>query len=155
MVAGLIYHIIILTISLKVWGQGTGGYYLNILAVPLGMALGIGLWRLFSIKSISTIIVALLIYDFYFILWMQWANMLAYAGIVTPTPIRHLFGFPQKLPSFLGIVESIRRLEVLSYPKFAITSGIIGLVFEISGLVLLFVHSVKLKKQNVHLEIPS
>jgi hypothetical protein len=148
MVAGLIYHSIMLAVSCKAWGQGTGGYYLNILLVPLGMVLGSGLWTLLSTKRTAMITVVLLSFDFCFVLWMQWANLLAYAGIVTPTPIRHLFGFPQKLPDFLGIFESIRRLDVLSYPKFAIACWIVGLVLEISGLFLLFINARNLKNQT-------
>jgi hypothetical protein len=148
MLAGLVYHVIILAVSLKAWGQGTGGNYLNILVIPLGMVLGIGLFALFSSRKMSLIILMLLVYDICFVLWMQWANLLAYAGIVTPTPIRHLFGFPQKLPDFLGIFESIRRLDVLSYPKFAIACWIVGLVLEISGLVLLLINGRNLKNQT-------
>jgi hypothetical protein len=59
-----------------------------------------------------------------------------------------LFVFPQKLPDFLGIFESIRRLDVLSYPKFAIACWIVGLALEIYGLILLIIYAGNLKNQT-------
>jgi hypothetical protein len=149
LLAAIVYHnVFLFAISLNGWGPGVGGYYMNILAVPLGMILGLGLAGALSSKRSFMFAMPLIAYGIAFFIWMNWANVLVYAGIVTPTPGRHFFGFPQELPSFLGIIESVHRLKVLTYPIFAIASWTLGMALEISGLVIVARYAEIWKKQG-------
>jgi hypothetical protein len=132
-VAGFVYQMLVL-IALTGQGSGFGGYYLHLLVVPLGSALGLGVgvwWRHAGTRILAT---AFVLYSAVFAVAISWAQVLLFAGILGKSESK-FYQMPPKLPPLLGLPEALARMTVLAYPFLGAIAWLVGAGLLLVGML--------------------
>jgi hypothetical protein len=124
MIAGLYYHLILFSAIHGQW-QGTGGEYLNCIAVPLAVLIALTVDAVKRVLLRGTFF-ALVSYSLLFVIVFFWLQMMLFSGICAPTPDQHFFHFFHGIPPLLGVPLAFRRLDVLSFPYVGVPLFVIG-----------------------------
>lgn len=137
MFLGLCYHVLI---RLVLSGHGVGtlgtpGWYLHMLAAPLGFAAGLGVMRLCSSRPLRRILAALVAYTLAYFLVAFGHQLLFYAGCIVKVPETKHFGFPAGPACSGGLLEVIQHLETLGQPWLGIPLVAAGLAMAAFALV--------------------
>lgn len=128
MIAGLYYHLILLSAIHGAW-QGTGGEYLNCIAVPLAVLIALTVDAFKRVLLRGTFF-ALVSYSLLFVIIFFWLQMMLFSGICAPTPDQHFFHFFHGIPPLLGVPLALKRLDVLSFPYFGVPLFVVGAVLS-------------------------
>ena len=131
--AGFGVHILV-RIALTGTGSGTGGYYLNFLAVPFGAALGIGLSHRWSEKAVRFTWISLGVYALALAVATSWAQILLFAGIMTTSSAQNFYQLPNPLPPFFGLPLALERLKTIVWPAMGAAAWILGSLSVVAGL---------------------
>ena len=131
-ILGLSYHILI-RIALIGEGRGTGGYYLHFLFVPLVMALGFVLKKIWATKVLKLISLILFGYTVTFSLTIFLMQAMLYSGKLHIAGDSKFYKLSDSYISLFDFKETIARLDVLSSPILGLTLLIIGGALIIRG----------------------
>ncbi len=147
---GLCYHVLI---RLVLSGHGVGtlgtpGWYLHILAAPLGFAAAIGLSILWSRRWTRWILAILIAYTFAYFIAAIGFQLMFYAGCLEKVAETKHFGFPGEPACSGGLAAVFGHLELLGQPA-------LGIPFLVTGVgiaAFVFVHSFRyLAQPSYHL----
>ncbi|MBW2146760.1 MAG: hypothetical protein JRI22_07055 [Deltaproteobacteria bacterium] len=133
--AGLSHHVL-LQIALAGQGRGTGGWYLHLLVVPLGVAVGHGFGAWWNKSSFRTITGVLSLYAVLFSICISRLQLLLFSGLVFKSGTNKFYQFPESLPSFLGLPDAISRLGVIAFPGLGFITWMCGGILVAIGLIL-------------------
>lgn len=142
MFLGLCYHVLI---RLVLSGHGVGtlgtpGWYLHMLAAPLGFAAALGLINLGSSRRLRLILAALFAYTFVYFLVAFGYQLMFYAGCMVKVPETKHFGFPAEPACSGGLPAVFQHLETLGQPRLGIPLVVAGLAMAAFALVRGFRH---------------
>jgi len=131
---GFSFHVLV-RIALIGEGKGTNGYYLNLMVVPLGAALGIGLYKMWFYKIFRIAVSILFSYALMISVATTWAQILLFSGIIFEAGTSKFYQMPKFFPPLLGLPDALARLKVIAYPHIGILIWVIGSVFTLIGLI--------------------
>jgi len=133
-VAALSYYVLV-RVALTGEGRLAAGYYLHVLAGPLGTTLGLAMGTLWPQRPARRLVAGLVGYALAFAGAMTWAQVLLFAGILTKSPDR-FYAAPSPLPPWFGVPDALARLEVLAWPEVGLGAWILGAILLVPGLML-------------------
>lgn len=133
-VAALGYYVLV-RVALTGEGRLAAGYYLHVLAGPLGTTLGLAIGTVWPRRALRRLVAGLVAYALAFAAAMTWAQVLLFAGILTKSPER-FYAAPSPLPPWLGVPEALARLAVLAWPEAGLAAWILGALLLVPGLML-------------------
>jgi hypothetical protein len=134
-VAAALSYYVLVRVALTGEGRLAAGYYLHVLAGPLGTIVGLAAGTLWSERRLRRLTAGLVTYALAFAAAMTWAQILLFAGLLTRAPDR-FYAAPAPLPPWLGVPEALHRLEVLARPQIGLAAGIAGVLLLVPGLML-------------------
>lgn len=145
------YHVLV-RIAISSEGRGTSGYYLNFMAVPLGLGLGISLYNIWSNKVARSAVILLFGYAIILSTVTAWAQMMLFSGIAYIQGGSKFYQFPSHLPPFLGLSEAMTRLKEIAFPATGSALFAAGSLLIASALGLMWGNARRRKRYPVFLE---
>ena len=127
-VAGLVHHVLV-RIALSGEGTGTPGWYLHLLAGPLGFAYAVGVLRMTRWKIARLLLLTLSTYTLGYFAVVSWLQLLMYSGCVAKVGAVKYYGLPTGASCMTDVVALYRRLSLIAEPA-------AGLAFLALGLTL-------------------
>lgn len=134
-VAAALSYYVLVWVALTGEGRLAAGYYLHVLAGPLGTMVGLGVGTLWSERRLRRLLAGLIGCALAFAAAMTWAQILLFAGLLTKSPDR-FYTAAAALPPWLGVPEAVHRLEVLARPQIGLAAWVAGALLLVSGLTL-------------------
>jgi hypothetical protein len=117
-VAGLVHHVLV-RIALSGEGRGTPGWYLHLLAGPLGFAFAIGLARIGRYAAARWMLALLAAYAVAYFAVVSWLQVAMYAGCAAKTGDNRLYAFPGGADCLRDAGTLFDRLAVIAHPGLA------------------------------------
>jgi hypothetical protein len=130
---GLSYHVVI-RIALIGEGRGTGGYYLHFLVVPLAMALGVVLKKIWSNSRLKILTYIFFSYAVAFSASMFFVQLLLFSGKLHIKGDSKFYKLTDTVVSIFNFSELISHLNVIAFPIFGFILLTGGVIFVIFGL---------------------
>ena len=149
---GFSYHVVVRVVSDGI-GTGTSGYFLNMLVVPLGTLVGLGLIRIWQSRLMKFAFLGLTGYGLVLAVYTSWAQTMLFSGILFKQGETRTYLFPETLPPVFGMGQAIDRLQVISYPNLSLSLWLLAVILTVPGLMILVRKlddsiSVRLANQN-------
>lgn len=139
-VAGLVYYVFVRVASTGE-GRVAAGYYLHVLAGPLGAALGMGVAGPWARPALRRTAGAFLAYALAFAAVVSWAQLLLFAGLLAKSDDKfYVVAGAGRLPAGFGVPEALHRLEVLALPWVAVPCWLAGAAVAAGALIALGRH---------------
>jgi hypothetical protein len=131
-------HHVLVRIALSGEGRGTPGWYLHLLAGPLGFAFALGLLRLAHRRAIRWALAALAAYTLVYFAIVAWLQIVLYAGCAAKTGESRLYAFPHGAGCLADAGTLFERLAVIVHPALGVPLVFGGLAAAAILLVVLF-----------------
>jgi 4-amino-4-deoxy-L-arabinose transferase-like glycosyltransferase len=125
---GLSYHVVV-RIALIGEGRGTGGYYLHFLVVPLTMALGVVLKKIWSYAGLKILTSIFFSYAVAFSAIMFYMQLLLFSGKLHIKGDSKFYRLTDSVASIFDLSELTSHLSVVAFP-------IIGFIMLTGGVIL-------------------
>ena len=128
---GLSYHVVV-RIALIGEGRGTGGYYLHFLVVPLTMALGVVLKKIWYHSRLKIITYIFFSYAVAFSAIMIYVQLLLFSGKLHIKGDSKFYRLTDSVASLFDFPDILSHLNVVVFPIFGfilLTGGVILVVF--------------------------
>jgi hypothetical protein len=138
-VAGLGHHVLV-AVAMTGIGNNTPGWYLHILAGPLGLMYSLGLLWLLRFAAFRLVLPALALYSVAFFAAVSWVQISMYAGCAAKLGSSKYYAFPEGASCVLDVGKLTRNLSALAAPYFGIPFLFCGIVCGSVGLAMLYAH---------------
>jgi hypothetical protein len=134
-IMGFSYHVLV-RIALTGEGRGTSGYYLLFMVPVIGSAISLGLGSFWEKKRFRFAVALSGLYAIGFSMFITWAQVLMFAGIIYKSGNNKFYQLPDQLPAYFGLPDALTNLTALVYPKFGVFCWFAGGILLTSGLIL-------------------
>jgi len=125
-VAGLVHHVLV-RIALSGIGSGTPGWYLHMLAGPLGFAYAVGVLRIAHRRFVRRILPLLGTYTVGYFAVVSWIQLLMYSGCVAKGGTVKYYALPTDPSCTSDVPELFRRLSLIAEPGIGLFSLVVGI----------------------------
>ncbi len=134
MLIGLLYHVLV---WIAVYGQkgGTPGWYLFVLAGPIGLIAGLGVSRLCEVRLWRSILVLLSTTGIMFTAGVSYLQVLMYSGCATRNGPDSTLSIPPGSGCWIESAVLIAKLDVVAFPVLGIAAAAIGLGVGVTGAI--------------------
>ena len=138
-VAGLAHHVLV-ALAMTGIGNNTPGWYLHILAGPMGIIYSLGLLWLLKSGAARVLFPALALYSVGYFAIVSWVQIAMYAGCAAKLGTEKYYVFPDGPSCLLAVGRLTRNLSVIAEPYIGIPLLFGGIVSGGTGLAMLYVH---------------
>ncbi len=138
-VAGLVHHVLLALAQTGI-GNNTPGWYLHILAGPMGFIYSLGLLWLLQFGAARVLFPALALYSVGYFAVVSWVQIAMYAGCAAKLGSIKYYAFPEGASCLLDVGRLTRNLSVIAKPYIGIPLLFGGIVSGGIGLAMLYVH---------------
>jgi len=120
-------HHVLVRIALSGIGSGTPGWYLHMLAGPLGFAYAVGVLRIAHRRFVRRILPLLGTYTVGYFAVVSWIQLLMYSGCVAKDGTVKYYALPTDLSCTSDVPELFRRLSLIAEPGIGLFSLVVGI----------------------------
>ena len=138
-VAGLVHHVLV-RIALSGIGTGTPGWYMHLLAGPLGFAYAVGVLRIANRRFVRVILPPLAIYTLGYFAVVTWIQALMYSGCVSKVGMVKDYAWPMDLSCTVDVPDLYRHLSLITEPVIGVAFLVVGILLGGYALASLWVH---------------
>jgi hypothetical protein len=138
-VVGLGHHVLV-ALAMTGIGSNTPGWYLHILAGPMGFGYSLGLLWLLRFSVVRVLFPAFAAYSIAFLAVVSWVQIAMYAGCAAKLGSVKYYAFPDGASCLWAVGRLARNLSVIALPYVGIPLLVCGITSGGIGLAMLCSH---------------